>query len=30
MWVCRLGSNVSGLCRSKLGLSGQDSKESGF
>lgn len=25
MWVCRLGSNVSGLCRSKLGCSWQDS-----
>jgi hypothetical protein len=25
MWICRLGSDVSGLCRSKLGCSGQDS-----
>jgi len=30
MWVCKLGFNVSGLCRSKLGCSGQDPQGSGF
>ncbi len=30
MWVCMLGFNASGLCRSKLGCSGQDPQGSGF
>jgi hypothetical protein len=30
MWVCRFGSNVSGLCKFELGCNGQDPQGSEF